>query len=219
MSPFSLRSLLPSAACALALLFGAGCGPKYALGVPKKLVEKLPYESRIELLESENDLAVAVDRLDEAHNEVLRTRDALRRSKSRKDAAYDERGAAKDELSREVARLAIDEAEARVEYLRARQEANVKIEEIEELSLRCAYARFEVARLGVARKAKIEGSEKLKPEDFDKQVKACEAEVAELKKALAERTKKSDGFKATWETKKSELAKKTFDARASPYVE
>ena len=58
-----------------------------------------------------------------------------------------------------MAQLAIDEAEARVEYLRARQRLNVALQEVEQLALRCAFARFELARLTAARKAKVEGSE------------------------------------------------------------
>ncbi len=214
MRAHSLPILLLTSLAAL-----TACGPKYSLGVPKKLVEKLPYESRIELLEAENELAVAVDRVDESRNEVLRTRDAIRRAKNRNRAAHDELGAAKDEIAREVARLAVSEAESRVEYLRARQEVNVREAELEELALRCAYARFEAARLEVARKAKVEGSERLKPEEFSGQVKACETEMAEGKKTLEARGKRAGELKAAWETKKTELARKTFDARASPYVE
>jgi hypothetical protein len=213
----SRSTLLLALATALTAL--SGCGPKYSRGVPKKLVEKLPYESRIELLEAENDLAVAVDRVDEARNEVLRTREAIRRARDRRGDVGREMGRSTDDLSREVARLAMDEADARVDYLRSRQEVNVRETDIDELSLRCAYARFESSRLQVARKAKIEGSERLKQEDFDNDVKRCDAEVAEMKKSLAERNKRAGEFKTKWDAKRSELARKTFDARASPYVE
>lgn len=212
----SASLLLPGLLAVTAL---AACGPPYSRTVPRELVARLSYESRIELLEAENDLALAVDKLDEARNEVLRTRAALRRARDRNHAAHREAGQARDELSREVARLAIHEAEARAEYLRARQDVNVKVEELEELGLRCAFARFQVARLGVARKAKVEGSERLRPEEFDAQVKACEEDVARRKKGLAERIQRADKLKAAWEEKKGALAKKTFDARASPYVE
>jgi hypothetical protein len=208
-----LSRLLP-----LALALGA-CGPRYNLSVPRPVVEKLPYEGRIDLLEAENDLAVAVDKLDEAHAEVLRTRDALRRARERQGAAEGEERVARDEASREVARLAIVESEARVQYLRERQEVNLRVEEVEELTLRCAYARFEQSQLQAVRKAKVEGSEKLRPEDFDRQLKDCEAEAGQKKAAMKEEDKKAEKARVEWEAKKSALAKKTFDARASPYVE
>jgi len=196
-----------------------GCGPRYNLGVPREVVTKLPYESRIDLLEAENALAVAVDRVDEAQNEVLRTRESLRRSRTRLDTAHRENGRAKDAVSQEVARLAIEEAESRIEYLRRRQELNVQNKEIEELAFRCQYARFESSRLQVAQKAKVEGSEKLKPEDFDRQIKECDAEVVARRKQTEERAKRAEEAKGAWETKRVAFAKKTFDARASPYVE
>lgn len=195
------------------------CGPRYNLGVPRDVVKRLPYESRIDLLEAENALAVAVDRVDEAQSEVLRTRDSLRRSKARLDTAKQEEGKARDDVSREVAKLAIQEAEARLEYLRKRQELNVLNKEIEDLAFRCAYARFERSRLQVAQKAKVEGSEKLKPEEFEKQVTECDAEVARRKKESEDEAQRAEKARGAWEEKRVAFAKKTFDARASPYVE
>jgi hypothetical protein len=208
------RTVLP-----LLLLLAAACGPRYGMRVPDALVTKLPYETRIELLESENDLALAIDRVDEANNEVLRTRDALRRAKGRETAAETEEDRAPDAASREVAKLAIEEARARVEYLRARQRLNVGLREVEALALRCAFARFELARLQATRKAKVEGSEKLEPKKYEAQVSECEAAVKEERATLAADTAQEKTAREAWEVKKAALAKKTFDARASPYVE
>ncbi len=213
----SLSALrVPSIALASLALTAGGCGVKR---VPNDVLEKLPYESRIELLEAENELALAVDHLDEAHNEVSRTRDAIQRAKDRRSSAKGEVGDAKDHQSREVAELAVDEADARVEYLRARQKVNGANEDLQEVELSCARERFELARVNVARKAKVKGSEGLSPEKFEKQVKSCEADAADQRKELKERNRKAELAKADWEKRKTVLARKTFDARASPYVE
>lgn len=192
-----------------------GCMKK----VPDSMIEKLPYEARIELLEAENDLAVAVDRLDEAHNEVLRTRELIQRSKSRLSAANSEVSNANGTLSIEVAQLAVVESEARVEYLKAKQKLNVMDEDLASQFLKCAYAKFELSRLTAARKAKLEGSESLAPEDFEAQVKACEDAYTEAKNVFKEKEGEANALRATWDDSKEKLAKKTFDARASPYVE
>lgn len=197
-----------------------GCAGAYGRRVPDSLVSKLPFETRIELLEAENDLGVAIDKRDEAQNEVLRARDGLRRAKARLSAAHDEVGRAKDDLSKEVATLAVAEAEARVDYLRAQQEVNVRRADLEELALRCAQARYELARLTAARKAKVEGAEGLSQEDFENQVKACEGDLKDRRAELKEQQQsKAEQAKVVWEKQKTALAKKTFDARASPYVE
>jgi hypothetical protein len=198
-----------------AFLF-AGCGVKR---VPADLLTRLPYEARIELLEAENDLALAIDHLDEAQAEVGHTRDQLRRAKERLSAAESEVSRAEDKTSQDVATLAVAEAESRVEYLRARQAVNLKSEGVQKQSLRCAQARFEQARMTVARKAKIEGAESLSPEEFDAEVKTCDAEVLEMRTAMKEQAAGAAAAKETWDKQKSALAKKTFDARASPYVE
>jgi hypothetical protein len=197
----------------------AACGPRYGLRVPDDMVAKLPYETRIELLEAENDLALAVDKRDQAASEILRARDNIRRARSRAAAAEAELDRAEDEVSREVARLTIDEAEARVEYLRARQRLNVALLEVEELALRCALARFELARVAAARKAKVEGSEELEPPEFEAQVSACEGEVKAERAELGQDSADEKAAREAWEAKKTALAKKTFDARTSPYVE
>lgn len=204
---------------ALLALGMTGCGPRYGKRVPSELVSKLPYETRIELLSAENLLAVAVDKVDEAENELVRTRAAIRRAKKQHDAADDELDDAKDERSREVARLALAETEARIDYLRARQELNDQEHDLAELSLRCAHARFEVARLQAAKKAKVEDAQEIDPKDFDEQVKDCEAEVKSEREEEKPAKARVEEVQATWEKSKEALAQKTFAARASPYVE
>jgi hypothetical protein len=157
--------------------------------------------------------------MDEAQNEVARTRDQLRRAKDRRGAASDEVGASKDATSREVAELAVKESEARVEYLHTRQDLNVSKADIEQLALRCASARFELARLAAARKAKVEGSERYDPKEFEGQVKACDKEVAERRADLKDENERYAKARDAWDVQKQALAKKTFDARASPFVE
>lgn len=208
-----MRNLLLLTSALVAL---SGCGVKR---VPQTILDKLPYEAKIELLESENDLAVAVDRLDEARAEVGRTRDQIRRAKERYSAAKSEVSAAQDALSREVAELAVIEADARVEWLRARQRVNVREESLADQSLTCAMARYEQSRLTSARKAKLEGSEDYDPAVFDQQVKDCDADYTALKEKLKETSTEADAVRAEWEKARAALAKKTFDARASPYVE
>lgn len=198
----------------LTLLLLCGCGVKR---VSDSIIEKLPYESRIDLLEAENDLAIAVDRLDETRNEVQRTRDQIRRAKDRLGSANSDTG--NDATSREVANLAVIEGEARIDWLKARQEVNVEEEKVAEIGLKCAIARFEQSKLEVARKKKIEGSESLDPVDFESQVKQCEEKMAEARGEAKKVGAEAEEIKSKWETARSALAKKTFDARASPYVE
>jgi hypothetical protein len=214
--PTRLRSAVLISAWSTFAVFAACGGAKR---VPGGVLEKLPYESRIELLEAENDLALAVDHLEEARNETARTRTAIRRAKERKSGASKEEDQAKDNPSRDVAHLTVQEAEARVDYLRAREKVNESEEKIQDVSLRCALARFEVARVNIARKAKVKGSEDLDPKAFENQVKNCEKDVADLRNDNKERLQKLTAAREAWDRERTTLAKKTFDARASPYVE
>ncbi len=194
----------------------SSCGIKR---VPLDVLSQLPYEAKIELLEAENELAVAVDRRDEAEAEVMRTAENIRRARSRESDARDEVSSAPDLIAREVARLAVTEAEKRVEWLRARQRINEREQDLADLGLRCAEARYELARLTAARKAKLEGSEKLEVADFEGQLTRCDEDYAKDKERLKESGQAAEATKAEWEQARQALAKKTFDARASPFVE
>jgi hypothetical protein len=198
------------------LLLASACGPKR---VPQSIIDKLPYESRIDLLEAENDLAIAVDRLDEARNEVQRARDQIRRAKDRLKSARGEVGEAHDQQSRDVAELAVGEADLRIDMLKAKQQVNLEEEKISEIGLTCAISRFEQSKLETARKKKVEGSEALSPEEFEKQVKDCDAKYDAERQEGKKISTEAEAVKNKWETSRTALAKKTFDARASPYVE
>jgi hypothetical protein len=201
------------------LLLTAACGGRYSAKVPDNLVRQLPYENKIDLLEAENDLFIAYDRVDESENEVNRTRDQIRRAKRAEGLASDEVGQSKDPATKEVAQLTVEEIRARIEYLRARQTLNVQNREVEEVARQCAVARYQLARLLAVRKAKVKGSEGYKPEDFERQAKACDAEVADRKKGEKSDQERVAKTRADWEKRKEVLAKRTFDARASPFVE
>ena len=210
----SARASLP-----LLLLLAAGCSSRYGAKVPDSLVRQLPYENKIDLLEAENDLFIAYDKVDEAENEVSRTRDQLRRAKRAEGLASDEVGQARDPASKEIAQLTVEEVRARIDYLRARQTLNVQNQDVEEVARQCAVARYQLARLLAVRKAKVPGSESYKPEDFERQVKACDAEVADRKKGEKPDEERVARARADWEKRKEVLARRTFDARASPFVE
>jgi hypothetical protein len=211
MRPFLLLALVTVSASA--------CGGRYGRRVPDDVLQKLPYESKIELLEAENDLAIAFDRVDESESEMDRTRAAIRRAKDRLGAAEQEVGRAPDDGSRDIARLAVTEGEARLEYLRARQDVNAEKTDIQGLALECAKARFELERVRIAKKAKVPGAEGLGEADFEGQVGSCEQDVAKRRDELKEHSQRMSAAKERWDLTRSQLVKKTFDARASPYVE
>jgi len=195
-------SALRTQACWVALLLLAGCGGKYGRTVPDDMVNKLTYEDKVDLVEAENDLFVAYDRVDDAENEILRTRDQIRRAKKSESLASGEIGQAKDPGTKELAVLSRDEAQARVEYLRARQDWNVRNRELDELNRTCAVTRYQQARLTAVRK-----------------VKTCEADLADRRKASKPERERMEKARAEWEKKRDVVARKSFDARASPFVE
>jgi hypothetical protein len=66
---------------------------------------------------------------------------------------------------------------------------------------------------------KVPGSERYDNKDFEQQVKRCETDAADRKKNSKPDQDRLDKARAEWEKKRDLLARKTFDARASPFVE
>ena len=188
-----------------ALLLLAGCGGKYGRTVPDDMVNKLTYEDKVDLVEAENDLFVAYDRVDDAENEILRTRDQIRRAKKSESLAGDEIQA-RDPATKELAVL-------------ARRYWNVRNRELDELNRTCAITRYQLARLTAVRKVKVPGSERYDPKDFERQAKQCEGELADRRKAAKPERERMEKARAEWEKKRDVVARKSFDARASPFVE
>ena len=118
-----------------------------------------------------------------------------------------------------MAILAREEAQARVDYLRAKQDLNVRNRALDELNRTCAIARYQLARLTAVRKVKVPGQRAVRPEGLRAAGEACEAELAEKKKASKPEQERMEKARAEWEKKRDVLARKTFDARASPFVE
>ena len=198
----------------------AGCGGKYGRTVPNDMVNTLTYENKIDLVEAENDLFVAYDKVDEAENEILRTRDRIRRAKKSESLANDEIGQAKDQATKDVAQLARDEAQARVDYLRARQDLNVSNRSLDELEPHLRHRPLPARPApGGAQGEGAAAARRYDPKDFEKQVASCQAELAEKKKASKPEQERMEKARAEWEKKRDLLARKTFDARASPFVE
>ncbi len=193
---------------ALFMVGTAGClGIKR---VPRSLTAELPYEAKVELLESENELAIAIDKVDQVKNDIARTKVQLRRAKEALSAAEKDVGNAEDDGSREVAEMAVAEGEARIEHLRAIQNLNQVMESNQYAALRCAYARFEAAKLKILQKAKVEGAEDLDASDFDDQAKECEDSLGDQWEQEGEVLAEADEARAHWEE-----AKDAFNARAS----
>ena len=189
---------------------------------PATCSTKLPYEAKIELLEAENDLALAVDRLDEAHNEIGRTRDQIRRAKDRRSAAEREVGSGEDAaLAKTSPSWPSTKPSERVEWLRA-QPAGQRARKRISPSRTCTAPRrrFELARLTAARKAKLEGSRAARPEaSSSNRSRTARRRTQALKEKLKESNAEAAQLRADWDQARAALAKKTFDARASPFVE
>jgi hypothetical protein len=154
-----------------ALLLLAGCSGKYGRTVPDDMVNKLTYEDKVDLVEAENDL---FRRLRPRRRRGERDPPHPRSDSPGEEvriARRGEIGQAKDPNTKELAVLSRDEAQARVEYLRARQDWNVRNRELDELNRTCAVTRYQLARLTAVRKVKVPGSERYDPKDFDRQVR------------------------------------------------
>jgi chromosome segregation ATPase len=200
----------------------AGCGGPVSLRVKSKLVKALPVESRIDLLDSENALFAAIDNVDE-------TRDALETAEADYDAAGDRIGEAKDQRKKaheakdsgaqDVAELAIVEAEQRKNYLKVQLKVLRKDLELAEAELDVARGRNELSKAEAVKKAALDGSQKLKVEEFEAQVAKLEERVKAMHDKADALRQEADTQKQTWTDSRAALAKASGGAQGSAWVE
>lgn len=197
----------------------AGCG---LLRVDEAAVGRLPLEAKLDLIEAENDLFIAIDAVDEAANKVLETREDYKNADNRIGEAKEalkNAELAKDPKLIEIGRLSVQESKDRQQFLSAWEDVMWAMLDVEKAKLDLAKGRYEKTRAQSVKKANVEGAQKIKVEDFDRQVQKLEAAVkSETARAQARNTA-AEKVRGTWYATRRVLAGKTGGAQGSPWVE
>jgi len=203
-------------ACALLL---SGCG---LLRVEERAVALLPLESKLDLIEAENDLFIAIDAVDEAANRVNETKDDYRNAGNRiaeAKEALNQAELAKDPKLIEVGKLSVQESNDRQAFLSYWVDVMWALLDVEKAKLELARGRYERTRAQAVKKANVSGAQKIKMEDFDKQVASLEADVKALTAKATSRNAAAEKVRGTWYATRRVLAQKTGGAQGSPWVE
>lgn len=206
---------------ALALCAAACAGP-VSTRVKPALVQALPVESRIELLDAENALFAAVDAQDAARDALEEAERQAEQAGANVDEARAQRKHAReahDAAAESVADLAITEAEARAQFLKVQRKvlrAGLKRADAE---LDAARGRYELAKAREVKRVALQGTESLKLEAYEAQVQRLDERV----KAVAgdEEAVRADAQakKKEWDQAREQLARATGGAQGSAFVE
>jgi chromosome segregation ATPase len=217
----SFRASLVVSVASLSFLVCA-CGGNVGLKVKDKMLKQLSVEARIDLLDPENSMFAAIDMVDQAHDELENAEEEYEAANDRINEAKEQRSKAKeakDSNAVDVAELAIEEAKQHKSYIKAEMKVLRKIIEVREAELDVAHAKFELARANAVKAASIEGSEKLKIEDFQAQVDKLD-EKAKKRQEDADAVKaEADDQKKTWLDSREALAKASGGAQGSAWVQ
>jgi chromosome segregation ATPase len=215
----------PAVASVFAGVFAAmfaACGPSVSLRVEQRSLKDLPLESRLDLLDAENDLFAAVDRRDDAEQGIDDARVALRRADKRvseEDHDLDQARDRRDAAGIEVGKLAVQEAKAH----RRVKEWDLDLAkgnlDVEEARLLVAQGRFERAKADVARKARTAGAADLKLKDFDRQVDDLQKHVKDVQNDVDKLSKRSEKDRQKWQALSRQLAELTGGAQGSAWVQ
>ncbi len=207
-----MRRLLPLLALAM-----VGCATPYGKSAPGWVVRKMSYEGRLWLLDAEEELAVAQLKLEEAEAEHERARKA-RASAERKLARAAKAVEAVD-AEKDAPTLAANEAEAFLEYALAAEAQAADRVELERLSLHCARARYELAKIQVAKKVRLADADELDEAPLAKQARRCEEDLEELRDQSRQLEVRVSRARAEWERRRSQLSQRVSLARPGPYLE
>jgi chromosome segregation ATPase len=200
-----------------ALLLLSGCATQYGKRAPGGVVGKLSYEGRVWLLDSERELAIVQERVNEAVSDVghaTEDRDAAERRLSKVAGEVEQIDKDTDGPT-----LAVREAKAQVVWALAQEQAALARREVEQFALTCARARYELAIVEIAKKVKGEDAEALSPDELADQADRCNDELLERRAKLRELEDKPRLARSEWDRRRSALARKNKLIRPGPYVE
>lgn len=203
----------------LALAALSGCGHSR---VGEKSFAALPLESKLHLIEAENDLFVAVDAVDEASIRVRDTREEYEKSDERVRAAKEAMKlaeGAKDRTYLEIAQLSFQESKERRAWLGAWLEVQRKLLEAEKAKLELARGRFERTKVQIAKGAHVAGAQKVATADSDPRIAKLEADAKRATDRAQKEAESAEKAKSVWSATRRALSKKTGGGQGSPWVE
>jgi chromosome segregation ATPase len=199
-----------------------GCGGAVSLRVKPALVKALPVETRIDLLDAENAMFASIDAVDESKETLEQAEAELDASDDRIDEARAQKKKAQkgnDAAAADIAELAINEARERQKFLKV----DLKVLEgdlhVKEAELDAARGRFELARAQAVKKVNLDGSQKLKLEEFQAQVDKLDARVAKVKESATALRGVADTQRQSWTESRNALSHATGGAQGSTWVE
>ncbi len=206
----------------LGVALALGCVPSVSLRVEERSIKDLPLESRLDLLDAENDLFSAVDRRDDAEAAIDDARVAMRHADARVDEAeqnLDQARQRKDPGGIDVGKLAIEEAKAHRKVREWEQRFAHKDLAVAEAQLIVAQARFERAKADVAKKAKTAGAAEIKLVDFDKQIERLLSYAKGVQREADALRKEAEKDQQHWQGLSRQLSELTGGAQGSAWVQ
>lgn len=204
------------------VLLCAACGPSVSLRVEQRSLKELPLESRLDLLDAENDLFAAVDQRDDADQAIDDARVATRRADQRvadEEHSLDQARERKDQAGIAVGQLAVQEAKARRRVQVWRVAVARKGVELQEANLLVAQARFERSKAEVAKKAKTAGAAELRIKDFDRQIDDLQKYVKRQQGGVDRTIKDSEPDRQKWLALSHQLSELTGGGQGSAWVQ
>ncbi len=205
----------------VAFLSLAACGGGVSLRVPKKSLDALPVDERLDLLDAENDLFVAIDKHDDAVEAVRDAREAYRRAASQVAQAVRDldRSSGSSDPEAVVAREELVEAKLHRAWLDRSIDLAEEALAVADEEVLVARARLERAKAQAVERAKVPGAASLSMRDFDAQVVRLERREKSLRDDLANDRKHANEERGAWLSESRKLSDMTGGALGSPWVE
>lgn len=216
-APLRGASNLGAALLALAAL--SACGHAR---VSEKSLAALPLEAKLDLIEAENDLFIAIDAVDEVANRVLETKEDYEKSDERIGEAKEAlklADASNDKNHLAIAELSLQESKERRAYLDAWLSVQWALLDAEKAKLELARGRYERVQAQTVKKANVAGAEKINLADFDRRVTSLEANAKKAAARAQKEAESAEKVKSIWSATRRTLAQKTGGGQGSAWVE
>jgi hypothetical protein len=198
-----------------------GCGG-LSYEVDRNLLRDVSVENKLLLFDAENDVSIALDEQEMQQRKIRETRTQIRAMDTLEreaEADLDRAKAKKDPKAVDTASMSLDVLALKREYLEAHVDALREKLSAQDVLVRVALAKYELAKAKLVKKNNVRGADKIDLKDFEEQVDDIVASARDAQSDVAEAEKEAAQKRQAWLAARAKLEKTGAGGAGSPWAD
>lgn len=203
-------------------LFGAlGCGG-LSYTVSRDLLRDVSVENKLLLFDAENDVSIALDERENIRRQIHELKQDIADAEARiadADKDYERARAKNDAAASQIAEMAREVYEYKIEYLEEEIALLRERAAAQEGLIYVAWAKYELAKAKLLKKNNVRGASDIELEDFERQVDDYVERARQDKAELSEAEQTVAAAKREWRARRDKLQAASGGGQGSAWAE